>query len=214
MGGPVPAPAAAASPAVRAAGHLSYYASAGLGVLAPRGWHCLGLYGSGGASLLVTPRRYTAASLPGFNQLAGPAIEIVFLNGENSGRDQVAEVFARLFPAKRGFVREVARMEDQPRRYADGPFSRDRTTRRSRTIVDYTTPSHRAGMGTYASCLGPGAAPIAGTAILSQSNGVDAVLLLDVRLPPGLRGLTPVILATARTAALGHGSAPQAAAAP
>ena len=39
-----------------AAPQLAYYVTAnGPGVLAPRGWHCAGIYGSDGASLVVTP---------------------------------------------------------------------------------------------------------------------------------------------------------------
>ena len=200
--GPLPAPTGPlATPVVpkAAARYLADYSSAGLGVLAPRGWHCIAMYGSGGAFLLVTPRRYTADSLPGFNSLIGPAVELSFLNGENSGRDQVALVFSRLFPFKRRFIADVAENDELlglPRRERIGRMSADRTVRRSRTVVDYTTPAHRGGMGTFSSRLGPGARPIFGRAMLAKSNGVDSVILLNVRLPAGLRGLLPVILAS------------------
>jgi hypothetical protein len=42
--------------AAKDAQNLAYYQSAqGIGVLAPRGWQCFGLYGSGGDTLYVTP---------------------------------------------------------------------------------------------------------------------------------------------------------------
>ena len=146
MSGPVPAPAAPPAdvrgPAAHA-GRLALYGAEGLRVLAPRGWHCIGTYGSGGASLLVTPRPYTAVTLPSFNGLAGPAVELSLLNNENSGREQVAEVFSRLFPFKRAFIRDAAGGRDTPRRYPRGPYPEDSTIRRGRARVDYVTPPGR-----------------------------------------------------------------------
>lgn len=191
---PSPLPAAPPVPA-RAARDLAFYAAPDLAVLAPNGWHCLDLYGSGGAFLLVTPRSYTADTLPGFGALTGPAVELSFLNGENSGREDVAAVLARLFPERRRFIRSVETEDpDHPHRFPRGPYAQDRTVRRSPSTVDYTTPPGRGGMGTFESRLRPGSDPIDGTATLDRSNGVDSVLLLNVRLPPGQRGLAAVIL--------------------
>lgn len=86
MSGPAPPPANPHIP-VAHTNQLALYAAAGMKVLAPRGWHCIEMYGSGGAVLLVTPHLYTADTLPGFKTLVGPAVEVLFLNGENSGRD-------------------------------------------------------------------------------------------------------------------------------
>src|SRR6185437_1740796 len=45
-----------------AAQRLAYYkAENGFGVLAPKGWHCFGTYGSGGANLFVSPNPINAA---------------------------------------------------------------------------------------------------------------------------------------------------------
>lgn len=207
MSGPVPAPATTPdAPRVPAgaARQLAYYASAGFAVLAPRGWHCIEIYGSGGAVLLVTPRLYTADTIPDFHSLAGPAVELLFLNGENSGRDQVAEVFSRLFPFKHRFIRSVASDLDIVHRFPHGPYAADRMVWRNRAEVDYATPPHRDGMGTYSSRLGPGPDPITGAAILAKANGVDSVVLLNVRLSPGLRGMVPIILAAARREPVGQ----------
>ena len=160
------------------------------------------IYSSGGASLLVTPhlftpRLFTGATLPDVDKLTGPAVELILLSGENSGRDQVAEVFARLFPFERDFIRDAAGTFDTPRRYPRGPFAGDKTIRRSGAEVDYVTPPHRDGMGTYASRLRPDADPIVGAAMLARVQGVDSVLLLDIRLPPHLRALDDDILRAA-----------------
>ena len=206
MSGPVPAPTTLPTN-VRVlaphAGQLELYVAEGLEVLAPRGWHCIEIYGSGGAFLLVTPRSYTANTLPETNRLAGPAVELSLLSGENSGRDQVAEVFSRLFPFKRDFIRGAADNYDTPPRYPQGPYPGDKTFRRSRAEVDYITPPHRDGMGTYESRLQPGSDPIVGTAMLTHVQGVDSVALLNIRLTPHLRALSPVILRSAAVAQLG-----------
>ena len=44
------------------ASKLAYYqAEKGIGVLAPRDWHCFGTYGSGGDTLYVTPQPINSA---------------------------------------------------------------------------------------------------------------------------------------------------------
>ena len=207
MSGPVPAPAAPPAnkrPIADHDGQLALYAAPGMSVLAPRGWRCIEIYHSGGAVLLVTPYPYTLATFPGTNTLDGPAVELSLLSGENSGRDQVAEVFSHLFPFKRQFIHDAAGNYDTPPRYPRGPFPTDRTVRRDRAEVDYTTPPHRDGMGTYASHLQPGSDPITGLAMLAQVQGVDSVVLLDVRLPQRLQGLRQVILRAATAARLRH----------
>ena len=207
MSGPVPAPAE--PPANKRlladhAGRLALYAASGMSVLAPHGWRCIEIYHSGGALLLVTPHPYTLATFPGTNTLDGPVVELSLLSGENSGRDQVAEVFSRLFPFKRQFIHDAAGNYDTPPRYPRGPFATDRTVRRDRAEVDYTTPPHHDGMGTYASRLQPGSDPITGVAMLAQVQGVDSVVLLSVRLPQRLQGLRQVILRAAMAARLRH----------
>ena len=62
-------------------------------------------------------------------------------------------------------------------------------------------------MGTYESRLQRGSDPIVGTAMLAQVQGVDSVVLLNIRLPPHLRVPGPVILRTGIKAQL-DGSQP------
>ncbi len=137
---------------------------------------------------------------PDLHSLAGPAIELVFLNGENSGRDQVAEVFFLLFPFKRRFISQTSAMASSLGSTHFNSVTSDRadsTVHRGRGWVDYATPSHYEGIGTLEGHLRPGGDPIAGAARLAPSNGVDSVVLVNVRLPSRLRALAPVILDTA-----------------
>jgi hypothetical protein len=91
-----------------AAPNLAYYATSEMGVLAPRGWHCFGMYGSAGATLTVTPEPHRADEF--FNEkfgLSGPAVQLSWISTDTSGRFEAARVVARLFPAKRDFVQRV-----------------------------------------------------------------------------------------------------------
>ena len=62
---PIDAPTGTSIPvsmSPEAAKRLAFYkAEVIAGVLAPRGWFCLGTYGSGGASLLVSPEPFDSA---------------------------------------------------------------------------------------------------------------------------------------------------------
>lgn len=202
MGGPIPAPLAPPFPLPRQsraiAGQLAFYGSAGLSVLAPRNWHCVASYGSGGAFLLVTPQRFTADKVPDFGSLAGPAVELQFLNGMNSGRGDVARVYARLFPAARDFVRQVIGMGFEPATaFPRGPLHTDVTVRRSGSRVAYITPPRHAGMGTFDSRLRPGSEPIYGVATIAAAPAVG-VVLLNVRLTRRQHILGAAILAGTR----------------
>jgi hypothetical protein len=93
------------------AGRLAYYkAEKGSGVLAPRGWYCLGTYGSNGEALYVSPNPIRAAdvlSTTKWKGFTGPAIEASFLYGDTSGRFDVARMIARVFPGYRKFLQKV-----------------------------------------------------------------------------------------------------------
>jgi len=85
-----------------AAQRLAYYQSkSSEGVLAPRGWHCFGAYGSSGTSLAVTPDPIKFADL---SAVDGPLIEVREQSGETSGRLAVAQVIARVFPTQKAFA--------------------------------------------------------------------------------------------------------------
>jgi hypothetical protein len=199
MMGPAAAPKAPKhTPTVPAGAvtRLAYYQSPMIGALAPRGWHCIELYGSGGAFLLVTPEPDIATRrFPDGGQITGPAIEVSFTNGDTSGRFEVAKVIARLFPTRYSFVRNVIEEGIEPaKNFQFEPFPGDILRRRSPTEVDFLTPAGKKGMGT-ASWLVPDSAPISGTARLTPDN---SLWMLQVRLPTEFRDLTPVITQVAR----------------
>lgn len=108
--GPLEAPSAKSKVMAISAGaaeRLAYYkAEYGVGVLAPRGWHCFGTYGSNGATLYVSPDPINAADLlsTSWKGFAGPAIQISVAEGGTSGRFEVAKTIARVFPKHKAFV--------------------------------------------------------------------------------------------------------------
>jgi hypothetical protein len=88
QGGPNPAPKRAGKEVVLDAGaarRVAYYESesskSSWGVLAPRGWHCFGTYGSAGTSFTVSPYSVTYDNLDALN---GPFIKVTQLSGETS----------------------------------------------------------------------------------------------------------------------------------
>lgn len=194
--GPMPAPAGSdKTPDVPAemAGRLAWYASAYLAVLAPRGWHCFGLYGSNGASLMVRPEDFGPNPLQ--TRLTGAAVELSQSSGETSGRFEAAMIAARLFPDRRAFVDRVIAEGLLPRSdFPFGPFAHDRIHRLGANAVAFETPPQSDGMGTM-SRLVKSADPIQGLAVMDEEN--DATLVV-VRLGPAMRDLAPAIIKAAR----------------
>jgi hypothetical protein len=69
--------------------------------------------------------------------------------GGTSGRFDVAEVIARVFPAYKAFVKTVREMFDFPSsEFPAGPYRKDKLTYKSNRMVEYETPSHADGLGT------------------------------------------------------------------
>jgi hypothetical protein len=175
---------------------LAYYKSAdGIAVLAPRGWYCQGASGSGGAALFLGPKPVVHSS-SGWEGLGGAAIEVNDISGENSGRYEIAELVARVFPAYQSFARRVWDLESP---LPSGPYPKDSLTYRGKTIVDYTTPAHTEGVGNFHSRLGTNDLPITGTAILLMEptrhvGDVPHLVLLSVRFSPDLSRLAPTVV--------------------
>ena len=192
MLGPVEAPQGAALrlpiPAAAAA-RLAYYKSAPeIGVLAPRGWHCYYEYGSGGYTLLVSPEPIDQE-----RNLPGAGIDLTFHNGMNSGRIQVAEVIARVFPSRMSFVAEVRTVHElQEGAFPVGPFATDRLTRRGERVVEFVTPAGAEGLGTRSRLSKGKGGAISGVTILQDD--VPNILQLSVRLPDGMQGLTAIVI--------------------
>lgn len=178
-----------------AASRLAYYKSEeGLGVLAPRGWHCLGVYGSNGYALYVSPERITATEVFSgkWKGFAGPAIELAAQDGDTSGRFTVARVIARVFPDRKPFVERVIAEGIEPAdSFPSGPYPADKLTYRSKQMVEYATPANADGLGTD-SRLTKSAQPIVGVAILLGET--PDLVHLAVRLSPDLSDLASSII--------------------
>jgi hypothetical protein len=197
--GPIPAPTPiGATPTVRAAAgaRLAYYSLDNLGVLAPRGWHCFGLYGSNGLTLVVTPEPHDADDLlRPETRLTGPVVELSSRSGGTSGRFEVARIAARIFPAARPFVQHVIDEGIEPKEeFPFGPYPDDRLIRRSATEVAFVTPRNSEGLGTSGGIAKNGQ-PIRGVAILLAADDMGLIRLC-VRLPSEMRNLSAAIIAT------------------
>jgi hypothetical protein len=168
----------------RAASALAYYRSADIGVLGPRGWHCIVLAGSNGTTIYVTPERLDANTLMFSKKnkgISGNGIQLSVSLGETSGRFEAAKFVARLFPQDRVFVDKVIAEKVEPASaYVFGPYPGDRLTRRSAAMVEYETPANTKGLGTDSRLI-PSGSPISGIVFMGED---DSVLSLSVRLPP------------------------------
>jgi hypothetical protein len=198
--GPKPAPKAA-SMVVRLksleAKMLAYYeAEVAGGVLAPRGWHGFGSYGTSGSSLTVTPHALkTLADV--FAGEKGPAIAVHDISGEMSGRFAVAQVLARIFPTQIKLAESVIKEGTRPESdFPSGPYPKDKLTYRSDRVVEFRTPPHSEGLGTQFGFT-PNDEPVNGVAIILLGESPDdtpSLELLLVRLKQENELLASVII--------------------
>ncbi len=112
--------------------------------------------------------------------------------GGTSGRFHVAKVIARMFPEHNAFVQSVvAEGMDSASSFPVGPYPNDKLTYRSKSTVEYETPTNAEGLGTI-SGLQQDANPINGVAILI---GADTDLIqLAARLSTKDRDLIPFMI--------------------
>ncbi len=155
-----------------AAAQLAYYHSAfdteGLGVLAPRGWHCFGTYGSSGQSLYVAPAPMSArdffAKSP-WKGISGPGIQLSIEEGGTSGRFGVAQAVVDVFPHHMQFVTNLIAGEKQiggaPLDFKSQRGSSDIVQYKSNEVAEFSTPPNATGLGT-SSWLHPNDDPIHG----------------------------------------------------
>lgn len=185
--------------APEAAASLAWYkAKNAPGVLAPRNWHCFGTYGSSGATLYVSPEPINAKLVfsSEWKGFAGPAIQISSMNGGTSGRFEVAQKVARLFPAHIDFVQRVIAEGIEPASdFPSGPYPKDTLSYVTSTLVNFETPAHSKGLGTD-SRFQPNNQAIQGFVFLSmQPNDNPYDVSLAIRLPQSLVTLVAVIQA-------------------
>lgn len=182
--------------APRLAWRLAYYKAAqGYGVLAPKGWHCRGWYGSSGAYLVVTPRKLRPPYFPP-PKLSGPVVFAGIELGDTSGRFDVAVSAARLFPkVARKFIASVKAeglMSD--RQFDVKPFPSDAIHYLSDRAVEFMTPAEHDGLGTTGGWLMASALPIRGIVALALPPREPAQIEIMTRLPAGRSELTESIL--------------------
>ena len=176
---------------VSVARRLAYYKAFGFGVLAPRGWHCFGIYGSSGGDLFVAPQPMMWDDFSSGGRIfTGPIIQIESTSGGGSGSSEVARVIARVFPAYRWFPEGMINggLGDG---IVFGPYPNDKLTVQSRRLVEFETPANSEGLGTTYRVEASGD-PIEGAAILQGTN--PDLLMLTIRLPRELRDLAPIII--------------------
>lgn len=178
----------------KAAERLAYYkAEQGIGVLGPRGWHCFAGYGSNGYSLYITPEPFDSATLfsDSWHGFDGPAIEIAVSLGDTSGRFEVAQIIARVFPTHNGFVENAIKQGERASSFPFGPYPKDKLLYRNDDIVEYETPANREGLGTQSRLMKDSHA-IRGVAILT--GDAPDLLQLSLRLPPEFGELDSIII--------------------
>jgi hypothetical protein len=173
---------------------LAYYQDAwSPGVLAPRGWHCFGAYGSNGSFLLVTPQPLNKADIfsGSWSGIGGPGIQVTVSEGQTSGRFDVARVIARVFPKEKEFLQSVINEKIEPSSdFPIGPYPDDKLVYKGEKTVEYHTPPNAKGLGTM-SRLRVDDLPIDGVAMLTPGL---SLLRLFVKLPPDMMGFKSQIV--------------------
>jgi len=177
----------------RTARRLAYYkAEVTSAVIAPLGWYCYGIIGSGGSSLFISPQPIKFLFGPQWRGIEGASVEVDEVFGGTSGRFDVAQVIARVFPARRAFVEDLMEMFDQPASaYKFGLYPKDKLIVQTDRLVQFQTAPHSEGLGTMRR-LRANDDPIDGVAILEGQT--PNLLTLRVRLPRELHALTSSII--------------------
>jgi hypothetical protein len=171
---------------------LAYYKSnQGVGVLAPRDWYCFQWGGSGGETLIVSRQPIDERPSADIGDLSGPMIVVAYRFGDTSGRWEVADVIARVFPTYKGFVTTVMKEWPGGPTFVFRPYTKDSMIYRSKSSVEYRTPAQTDGLGTL-SWLRKGDDAIEGAAILVGRT--PDLVLLSVRLPADLKELKTAIV--------------------
>jgi len=168
---------------------LAYYESVvGPGVLAPRDWSCECQWGSSGTLFHITPQE-AALTRP---EIDGTAIEVEESHSDNSGRFEMAEVIAHIFPEQWAWARQTVERVFDVDDLQYGSYPTDRLTYKKKLVVDYHTAPNSEGLGTRGH-LKANADPIEGVVIL-HGDPPDRLLRLAVRLPPSMQSLARQII--------------------
>jgi hypothetical protein len=166
------------------AGEIAYYkGSMAPGAFGPHGWHCHAWYGSGGATLLITPEELDHA--PGIAwpaKTSAPAIELSLNEGGTSGRYEVARYALLFFPnAVPDFTRMVKEMEVDVSKSSPQLFAKDSVKPITGTMAEFVTPGDAEGFGTE-QYLKPSSDPVSGIALLDISTYGPNFISVRIRL--------------------------------
>ncbi|HEV2579056.1 MAG TPA: hypothetical protein VGU25_17760 [Acidobacteriaceae bacterium] len=169
-------------------------------MLAPRGWHCFGTYGSNGESLFISPEPISTTDFFGKTRWPGLniGIQLTISDGNTSGRFEIARTIARVFPKHMGFARAVIAEQIEPTKdFPRGPYPKDLLHHVSPELVEFTTPANQQGLGTH-SWIKRARTPIEGMVQLRGGfvNASDDPFMASVymRLPPELSPMRDEIL--------------------
>lgn len=167
-----------------------YQPEGGEGVFAPTGWHCLGLYGSSGTTVILSAHPLPTSGIPS-GSFDAPVIELSTSDSETSGRFEVARLGWMLFPdLTKDFVRDVE-AEDEgivPKSDIEVPkYPEDKLTSLNKTLVQFETPANTKGLGTEG-YVNVARAPIAGLVSLDEGN--DGMSISVLRISMGAKGDT------------------------
>ena len=193
--GPLNAPQAARDelPLADAGGKLAYYqAQKGPGVLGPRGWKCYGWYGSNGAFVVVGPELEVLKTLGG--PFGSPRIVAQAVDGDTSGKYEIAGAVARVFPKYKSFVDKIVADDNIPAAYyVFEPYPADSLHYLSDEAVEFETPAHSEGLASDAE----DAYPTSGFVMLRTEKAeedsapqIEGMDRLDIQLPPKLQALS------------------------
>jgi hypothetical protein len=106
---------------------------------------------------------------------------------ENSGRYEIAEMIARVFPTYKARATSVwDGMFERP--LPSGPYPKDSLRYRSKSMVEFTTPAQTEGLGNFDSWLKKADLPIVGAAMLVFDSVCELpqMVRVSVRVPPEL----------------------------
>lgn len=165
----------------------------GRGVFAPVGWYCREWYGSNGYIVAVTPApppdRIPAERIP------GPGVELLFRDGETSGRFDVARISARFFPdVMRDFIQGVRDGGLEPESsFKPERYPKDSVKGISKRMIQFSTPAREAGFGTEG-LLAESEEPVRGIVALNAPGEDTGVSVLRVRLPEEQKSLSDAIV--------------------
>jgi hypothetical protein len=174
------------------ADRVAVYASLEGSVLAPRGWKCSAMRGTGNGTLFVLPPAGSSASYKGASVLLG------YNPADSSAIDEIAQFTIRYFPKLFPVVAE-SEMDSRgitKEELLGPPYPEDILRYKSNRLLEFLTPPDRRGLGTSVRReFGPSHLPTYGAVDVDLAHEPKgSTSILTVRLSPELSFLQHPIL--------------------